>query len=335
MKHLLEKLAIIVLLIVLAAYPVYTNLMYGIAHWQAIQQQAFIRGESIFFNPWQYRVFAPYLIEAITDCVKLLLPAQTDGEKLYFSIFKLTRFFQHLLIFGIAWKYYQHFTKNRIVLFLTLIFLSNAIGKSTLHSDFSFNNYFDVIFYLLAVYIIFSEKDILWFLPITFLAALNRETSLLIPFILFLNYKHFYLKEFRKKSWLVFLLCLTIAVSVLIMLRVYYGYPPPAPIGKEPGLPMLLFNITDPGTILEHVAAFSVIPLLALFSFSKLEKRLQLLFLLIVPVWYGIHFWLVWARETRNFMVPFAIIFLPAVLTLYQQSIGKLQGISAKQSDFK
>ena len=50
-------------------------------------------------------------------------------------------------------------------------------------SDIQFNTFFDVTFYLLAGLCIL-QKRFVWIVPITLLAALNRETSGLIPFLL-------------------------------------------------------------------------------------------------------------------------------------------------------
>jgi hypothetical protein len=47
-------------------------------------------------------------------------------------------------------------------------------------SDFQFNTFFDIMFYLLAGLVVFAGRY-KWIVPITILGALNRETSALIP----------------------------------------------------------------------------------------------------------------------------------------------------------
>ena len=323
MKNWPEKLGYGFLIIVLAIYPVYTNLVYGYAEYQLIRHLKFINHDSYFFNPWQYRILAPYLIEGIAIPLKQIFKGTISEHSLYFSIFKILRFCQHLVIFGLAAKFYRHFTSSRLLIFLTLPVMAAAMGAATLKSDFSFNNYFDIIFYLAALTLIFSESDIRWFLPLTFLAALNRETSLLLPFLLFLNYKEFFAGAHRKKYWTVLLSCLVIFALVFVGVRFYFGYRPPTYIGMATGWPMLKFNLTDPLTILELLATLSILPIFSLLHIGKAEMRLQLLFWLLVPAWFAIHFWLVWARETRIFLVPLIVVFLPVCLDLVQRSLQK------------
>lgn len=323
MNSRFEKLGFFLLIIILAILPIYSNLVYGLAHIQYERQLAFIRGESYFFNPWQYRVLAPFLIEGIGIVFKIILNYKTIPEELYSTIFKALRFAQHLVIFALAWKFYSYFTKNRYLLFLSIIIIAWSIGQATFRSDFSFNNYFDVIFYLLAVLIIFSNKNIAWFLPLSFLAALNRETSLLLPFVLLLNYQSFWGKGFSKKNWSVFIGSLLAFLIPFALIRYFYGYPKSAPIGITPGLPMLKFNLTDTFTIMELFGTLSVFPLFTLLLIRKTDIRMQILFWLLAPAWFGVHFWLVWARETRIFLVPLIVVFLPICLDLIQKAMQK------------
>ena len=124
-----------------------------------------------------------------------------------------------------------------------------------------------------------------------------------------------------------------IFASVFILIRFYYGYQPPAPIGMETGLPMLRFNLTDPVTVLELFATLSILPLFALFNIRKVDFRLQILFWLLAPAWFGIHFWLVWARETRLFLVPLTILFIPIALDLIQKSFENKQSAAFQKSN--
>ena len=318
----LEKAGYSCLIIVLAIYPIYASLISGFADGQLTRHLKFINGNSDFFNPWQYRVFAPFFIEGIAILLKPIF-YQISGNTFYANIFKGVRFCQHLIIFGLAWKLYRYFNPNRLLVFFTIPVLAASMGSATLASDFSFNNYFEIIFYLAAVLIIFYRKNIFWLMPLTLFATLNRETSLLLPFLLFIDYQKFLAHETRKKYWSVFWGCLILFVFVFIGVRYYYGYQPPAPIGMETGWPMLYFNLTDPLTIIKLFATLSILPLYCFFNIRKTDFRLQLLFWLMVPAWFAIHFWLVWARETRVFLVPLIVVFLPIVLDLIQKNVEK------------
>ncbi len=323
MKKWQERLSYGFLIVLLAIYPVYTNLLYGSADDQLNRHLKFIEGKSPYFNPWQYRILAPYFIEMVATPIKTFLNNANNEAELYFRIFKCFRFMQHILIFSIAYKFYSLFTYNRLLPFASLIVLSASMGAATYVSDFSFNTYFDILFFLAAVYIIFANKNIYWFLPLMLIAALNRETSLLIPFLLFIKYQKFLCSKTQKKYWSVLLGSLVIYFIIFILIRMYYGYQAPNAIGMQPGWPMLSYNLTNPVTIIQLFATLSILPLFTLLNIQKADARLQILFWLLVPIWFSIHFWLVWAHETRLFLVPLTIVFIPIMLDLIQKSFEK------------
>jgi hypothetical protein len=323
MSQRLENLAYCGLILILAVFPVYSALVNGAAHQHLEHHLTFLQGNSVYFNPWQYRVLSPILVEIFHRFLNFSLYSWLPVSDVYNSSFKLFRVLQHLLIFGFAWHFYKYFTFNRPLRFLALTILAGAFSAAAYGSDMAFNTYFDILFYLLAAWLIYSGKNRWWFVPLTFLAALNRETSLFLPFLLLLDFKKLNLPENRKKYFLIFSLSLLVFAAVFFSIRLYYGYQAPAYIGIQTGWPILKFNLTDPITVLQLFDTFGVLPLFALLNIRKTELRLKLLFWLLVPAWFAAHFWLVWVQETRLFLVPLTIVFLPVILDLIQKSFEK------------
>jgi len=149
------------MIVILAAFPVFTTIISGAGDNQVSRHLAFLNGDSPFFNPWQYRVFAPFLIELLASSIKLFTKNITD-EILYLNIFRGVRFVQHIIIFLVAWKFYKHFTKNKDLLLTSILLLATSLGSATSNSDYSLTTYLHVIFYLLAAFLIFSDKTIFW-----------------------------------------------------------------------------------------------------------------------------------------------------------------------------
>ena len=112
---------------------------------------------------------------------------QTPGAMKYMIIFILFRFFEHLLIFYLAWKLWSYFVSNKWLIFFGINFLALALGNAVAAADLSFNTYMDIIFYLAAANIIVYKKNPWLLVPITILAAFNRETSIMIPALYFIS----------------------------------------------------------------------------------------------------------------------------------------------------
>jgi hypothetical protein len=323
MKDKFERFVYAFLILILSLYPTYSALVYGFAHHQLEHHLSFLQGNSVYFNPWQYRVLAPILVEGFHQFLSHTFYKIFDPGNAYYSTFKIFRTIQHLLIYITAWYFYKLFTPGRPLRLIALIFLAGSFAAAAYRSDFAFNTYFDIWFYLIGVWLIFSNKNLWWLLPLTGIAALNRETSLLIPFLIILDINGLKNKSSRKRLILIWVSCISLYTIIFISIRSYYGYVAPASIGINTGLPLLLFNITDQVTILQLLATFSILPLYVLINIQKTQIRLQILFWLLVPAWFIAHFWLVWARETRLFLVPLVIVFIPIILDLIQRTFDE------------
>jgi hypothetical protein len=80
----------------------------------------------------------------------------------------------------------------------------------------------------------------------------------------------------------------------------------------------LLYNLTRTFTWEQLFHTLGFAPLLGLAFFFVWPSLWQRFFLVLVPLWFGIHAFLSVMGETRLFFVPQAIIFIPTVLFVFE-----------------
>lgn len=347
-------------------------------------------GESRFFNPWQYRILSPLIVEGvfrvymhtldkvlnidefarkrhIADSLQLqqnnsqmwsIIGNDDDSEYYayyersrrlrddmrnpvyvkYTMVFLFSRFVQNLLIIFLAYKLYSHFIRNKWMLLFSLGLVSIIMGNSVNDSDLSFNTYTDIIMYLLAGLVIVGRHNPLWIIPITAVAALNRETSLFIPALLFVSYSSLpepllsnisRWKEIKlppARIWAITIGAFVGFALMFVAVRWYYGYQPQEQWRVPVGLPLLKMNLFSSIAIksyFEMFGTFSLLPFIFIYKFKQIDSRLQWWFLLVFPVWMGIHFTSAIAYQSRLFLVPTLLILLPGVMQYIEQSIVK------------
>lgn len=241
-----------------------------------------MEGRSEFYNPWQYRILSPYMVEGVlwiyNNTIDKVFPIeekinfniestsgtneetdmfvelmQTPGAMKYMVVFIFFRFLQHFLIFYLVWRLWQHFVQNRWLVLFGICFLTLALGNAVNAADLSFNTYTDISLYLITALIILKNKNPLWLIPIVILAAFNRETGLMIPALYFISktdFTNFNLKKpfstigFPKlPTWLLTICLYVIFFSIFIGLRMHFGYQEQQQWKVESGLPMLKLNL--------------------------------------------------------------------------------------------
>jgi len=338
-------------------YPIYRNYYNGLGIEQYERHKNFLAHNSMFFNPWQYRILCPMLIEGSywladntiyrlvdlgtasiktpdnsgeKNIVTQKLVAQSGNPEFikYNIIFVLFRFAQHLLIFWLAFRYFSGFVKNQFLNFFGLVFIALIMGNTVADSDLSFNTYADVILYLALGIVIVESRSKWWVLLLTILGAFNRETSLLIPVLYFVSQLDFAdwpdlkMMLLKQKSVIALTASSLILFSVIFFaIRYYYGYQPPTVWRVPAGFQMLklnLFSSVSVKTYNEMFGVFGVLPVLVLFMFRSMSPLLIRFFIVLVPVWFGIHFWSVVSYQSRLFLVPTLLIFLPATLAFIE-----------------
>lgn len=269
-------------------------------------------------NPWQFRVLADYLVEGVITLFKNLDIAHPVG-----SAFIAFRFVQNLLIFWLAYLYYRKLNLSPALALIGLAALAWGMTYAFYDSDLQFNTYFDMIFYLLAGLIMLAKRPI-WIIPLMALAALNRETSGLIPFMalaLVLPWNHD-----QEKRGVLIPAAIGLVIFAVIFFALRIAYPNQeisVPHSQHMGLELLRYNLFRAITWTQLFATLSIFPALALLAYKKWPAPLQIFFWVVVPLWLLIHPFTSVMAETRVFLVPQILIFIPGALFLITASAEK------------
>ncbi|HUM71750.1 MAG TPA: hypothetical protein PLK31_23230, partial [Chloroflexota bacterium] len=287
-------------------------------------------------SPWRYRLFAEVVVELLINLFdRLNVPHPIANG------FIIIRFLQGILVITLAGLYYRLLSLNFYLVLSGLLMLAWSISYSLYNSDLSPNTFFDLAFYLLAVVLVFKRAEIL-VIPLMVFAALNRETSVLIPVIVVSACYWRDAREIPKFrfstdlfSWtkielmrchrllIVAGLSFVVYWTVFILLRITIPPGPFAtPYNISPGLPLLIFNLTSYNTWMFIIATLSIIPLLAIFLYTFWPPSIKMFFWIIVPVWFGVHLLFGIFAETRLFLVPQAVVFIPGFLAGLQNHLA-------------
>lgn len=303
---------IVAILVLLSAYTVYAQFenpeIKDRLDIQIGRHNAVITG--IAPDPWQYRVFAEWLVEGVVGFVKLL-----GLEEAYFGAFVFLRVAQNLGIFILAYLYFRKLGFSRLVSLVGILFVTGALLNSFHQSDLSFNTYFDVIFYLSAALLILNNS-FAW-MPLLMLAAsLNRETSGLIPFLALSALPNF--RDYKSKL-VPIAISLGVWIFVFFSLRALYSDSELfIPYGYSPGLPLLGYNLSLFSFSL-LLRFFSFAPLVGLWMFRHWTNPLKRFFVVLIPAWFVVHFLGSVVSEARLFLVPQVLVFIPAFLYFVQE----------------
>jgi hypothetical protein len=266
-------------------------------------------------NPWQYRVLAPYVINLLLRLFDHLhIPN-------YISVtFIFVRVVQDTLIMLLSYAYYRKFGLSMFHALLGMAVLAWGMSYSHYDSDLSSSTFFDIIFYLLAGLSILQFK-FYWIIPITIFAALNRETSALIPVILLIVTLFVAPKGSFHKTMPLIITAFTLFVAIFVILRVIYGKQELiVPFGHHVGIELLNYNLFRNETWIQIFAALSIIPVIAILGYKHWTPHLRVFFWVIVPIWLIVHAFSAVMAEARLFLVPQAMVFIPgALLSLKQQ----------------
>ncbi|MEQ8471070.1 MAG: hypothetical protein RIC35_07790 [Marinoscillum sp.] len=305
----------LILIGILSAYVIFSHTTDHVAtslDEQKARQERWVNGESEFFNPWQYRVLSPLLIQGGI----IAYESFSDGRNSEIPFIAL----HYIQVFVLFYCFLVLLRKipiqNPFLLFVGITLICYHMANSTFKSGLSIDTYFDVVFYLLAGIFVIKRKYF-WIIPLSFIACLNRETSAFIPLMIFTPYIG---KEtFKSKQrWIAFV-CSGFAYALAFLIpRIYFGLEPAKGIhGMTDPFDYLTFNLTYLRLYPLLIGTLSIIPLVVLLNLKKLKHpHLKTWFWLIVPIWLVIHFVKSNAVETRLFLVPQILIFVPSFLYL-------------------
>jgi hypothetical protein len=274
--------------------------------------QLFLTGESV--NPWQYRLLSNYLVTLTLELAKWLhVPAP---EVKAFIVF---RGLQNITIFLLAAAYWRRLGIGKLHVISGLAVAAWMFQNSNYHSGLSFSTWSDIIFYLLAALLILGKKY-LWLIPLIALAALNRESSGLIPVMAVASVFPPNWEVAEEREAVVSAAVGLIAYAIVFVgVRMVYG---PIPIrgafGHQAGLDLLVYSLGDRQHLVLLFAGLSIFPLLALVYWRRWPTSLKQFFWAIVPIWIVVNALFAFLPEVRVLMVPMVIVFLPAALYAVQ-----------------
>jgi hypothetical protein len=269
-------------------------------------------------NPWEYRLFSEWVAEGFLRFFKLVL----DQESAVALGFLSFRAIQNACIFFLAFRLYNKLTGMNLLSLLGVLFLGNAFMNATFESALSFDTYFDLLFYLLAVLWILEKKyKLVIFLMIP--ASLNRETSGVIPFLLLaatINDPELSWSKRIAPAIAGFAIWIGIFFTLRILLP---DNPLYIPYKHEPGYEILVFNIHRPDTWRQLFYTLGILPFAGLPVFYSWPLLWKKLFIILIPIWVFIHVFASLLAETRLFLVPHALFFIPTTLFALMVLYGK------------
>jgi hypothetical protein len=351
----------------LSLYPIYKNFYNGAATTTYKRHIALVEGRSEYYNPWQYRMLCPMIIEGMMwvydHTIDQLYPIEekvnlqfqqtseptaetkeffemikTKGALKYMIVFLFFRFCLNFLVFTLVFCLWRYFVTNNWLIFLGQMMLSLFMGNAVIASDLTFNTYLDNVFYLLAACMIVYRVRTFWFVPLTILAAFNRETAMLIPGLYFISQVDFSKLSFKKfrfsdlgfpplKVWVFTGVLYLLFISIFTGLRMYYGYVAPQVWKVPSGIEMVKLNLASAvaaKAYFEMIGVFAVIPFVILYTFKRYPLLLKTWFLAIVPLWFAVHIYSVVIYQTRLFLVPVNLVFIPMILWLIENEYRRL-----------
>lgn len=284
----------------------------GLAWYEKVQWQRtwqVMHGEQ--GTPWQYRLFTDSIVYGSVRAFEALGIPRPIG-----TAFVLIRLFQHTLMDCLAVAFFRRLGIPALTSLFGLWLFACGMGHGLYDTDMTFNTYTDLSLFLLAGILILDNR-IRWVIPLMFIAALNRETSGCIPvMLLFAWWQWGKRPPAPREVLLVVLAGLVVWLCVVGGLRLVFGLRPyiVPTAGKKPILPLLMFNLTWWRTWVFLAATLGILPFMALASWRTWPETLRRFFWAVVPVWFPAHFCLAHAPETRLFLVPQLLVFLPGAL---------------------
>ncbi|HEX8745356.1 MAG TPA: hypothetical protein VF712_19680 [Thermoleophilaceae bacterium] len=291
-----------------------------VTHWDLPVHRSVLDGAAR--DPWNYRLLSEWGAELFYDGAREL--GSDRPEKTGFLAFRVL---QNLVILSLAWLLLRRLGLARSAAALGLGLIAWAMTQAVHDAGLSFNTYTDVAAYLAAGLLVLDRRWA-WLVPLTALAALNRETSGLIPLMAFAVAAVDGLRTPAGRRGAIHAAA-ALAAFVVVIAAVRIGRGPVDLIevhGQSPGKGLFYFNLEQEVTWEMLFRTLNVVPFVALAGLARWPRELRAIGLAVIPVWIVAHaFGSVWA-ESRLFLAPYALVLVPgamlAVAARSDQPIG-------------
>ncbi len=264
-------------------------------------------------DPWRYRLLSEWAAEAAIDGVDAV-----GVERPVLYGFVGFRVLQNFAIFLLAWALYRRLGLDGRLRVAGLILVAWAMTQSLKDAGLAFNTYSDVALYL-AGGILILEQRYAWVVPLAGLAALNRETSGLIPVMVLAVAVILGLRTpTGRRVALLSLAALAAYGAAYGAVRIAAG---PAdlilPYGRHPGTELLEYNLERGDSGGNLLRFFTLTPVLALAAIPRWPRELTAMAVAVVPVWSVVHLLGAVIAEARLFLVPYTLVLVPGALLLF------------------
>lgn len=270
-------------------------------------------------SPWQYRL----LSDAATVAIYRTLEAAGVPRPVGVAFVGI-RVVQNVVLLLLALRFYQLLGIGTYLGLLGLMALAWAMTQTNYNSDLSINLYSEVIFYLAAAIAVLHGR-LRWVPILAVIAALNRETSGLLPLLPLAAL--WPLPSGARVSPATVVRCTAAGLAayavVFGLLRLWLGTRgwEVHPDGAVQGWPLFVYNLGFLRSWVHLAATFGIFPLLALAGWRDWPRALKTWCWAVVPVWFAVHFFFGAVAETRLFLVPFVLVFVPGALIAVQASL--------------
>jgi hypothetical protein len=276
--------------------------------WEVVRHRGVL--EDTVGDPWNYRLLSEWGAELFYDGAREL--GSDRPEKTGFLAFRVV---QNIAIFWLAWLLLRRLEFTRSAAALGLGLIAWAMTQSLHDTGLSFNTYTEIAAYLAAGVLVLDRRWA-WLVPLCALAALNRETSGLIPVMAFAVAAVDGLRTPAGRRGAIHAAA-ALAAFVAVVAAVRIGRGPAELIevhGQRPGTGMFYFNL-DRGVTWEMAfRTLNIVPFVALAGLARWPRELKAIGLAVIPVWVVVHAFGSVLAESRLLLVPYALVLVPGAL---------------------
>ena len=265
--------------------------------------------------PWKYRILDQILSASFQLILNIIFNNKISFQ-LSYIILNIISIFLFLLL---CYYYFREFFNNSTS--IIGILLIGILLNIHLKDLFIANTILDSVFFVLALLLIKKEKNY-FLIPLLLIAGINRETSIIILVIFFINV--IFLKKINFKNYLLgFYLALTY-LFVFFGLRLILGEA--EHMAKYDGN-HFLYNTFYANLQLEHLIKalfynFMFFGFLWIYIFKEFKflnnnlKKNYLILLFYLPL-----IWVFGAWHETRLLIPMYPIVIPSLLNYYENKI--------------
>jgi hypothetical protein len=277
--------------------------------------------DSLVGDPWRFRLLSEWGTEGFLRAARAIGFSQPAVVA-----FLSFRVLQNFAIFVLSWIYYRRLGSSRFASALGLGLVAWAMTQSLYHAALAFNTYTDIAFYVAAALLIMDRRYV-WIVPLTVLAALNRETSGLIPVMLiaYAVWLGLGTPEGRRALRLGLASLAAFGATIAIVRAAVGAAPLILANGHHPGFDLFGYNVGRGLTWDYLFRTLNILPLLALATVRRWPPALRVFGLAVVPAWLAIHVFTGILAESRLVLVPLVLVFVPGALAGLSAASGTIR----------